>query len=140
MQAVAPVPMRTRPGAPPRWPAMSSSAAETVSEIRLAWSRSSEPAAVGVAPAAAQTPDPGHRVYSPLTGTDTILVDAQGTTLHTWPSANAAGNTVYVQDDGVLLRAIKTGVVKIQKGDRVVTFPLVRAMRGRNRGFTKAQR
>ena len=37
-------------------------------------------------------------------------------------------------------RAIKTGVVKLQKGDRVVTFPLVRAMRGRNRGFTKAQR
>ena len=37
-------------------------------------------------------------------------------------------------------RAIKTGVIKLQKGDRVVSFPLVRAVRGRNRTFTKAQR
>ncbi len=37
-------------------------------------------------------------------------------------------------------RAIKTGVIELQKGDRVERFPLVRALRGRNRAFTKAQR
>ncbi len=48
--------------------------------------------------------------------------------------------------DGTVLRmklstrAIRTGIIKIQKGDKLVQFPLVRAMRGRNRAFTKAQR
>ena len=37
-------------------------------------------------------------------------------------------------------RAIKTGIVTLQKGDKTVSFPLVRALRGRNRAFTKAQR
>ena len=37
-------------------------------------------------------------------------------------------------------RAIKTGVVKLEKGGKVVKFPLVRALRGRNRAFTKAQK
>ncbi len=48
--------------------------------------------------------------------------------------------------DGTVLRlklctrAIKTGVVKLQKGDKIVSFPLVRALRGRNREFSKAQK
>jgi large subunit ribosomal protein L28 len=37
-------------------------------------------------------------------------------------------------------RAIKTGVITIKKGDRTVEFPLVRALRGRNREFTRAQK
>ena len=37
-------------------------------------------------------------------------------------------------------RAIKTGVIKIEKGGRIIKFPLVRAMRGRNRAFTRAQK
>jgi large subunit ribosomal protein L28 len=37
-------------------------------------------------------------------------------------------------------RAIKTGVIRIQKGDRTIEFPLVRALRGRNREFTRAQK
>jgi large subunit ribosomal protein L28 len=37
-------------------------------------------------------------------------------------------------------RAIRTGVVVLKKGDKTVTFPLVRAMRGRNRAFSKAQK
>ena len=37
-------------------------------------------------------------------------------------------------------RAIKRGVIVLQKGDKEVRFPLVRALRGRNRAFTKAQR
>lgn len=35
-------------------------------------------------------------------------------------------------------RAIKTGVVEIEKGGKVVKFTLVRALRGRNRAHTKA--
>ena len=37
-------------------------------------------------------------------------------------------------------RAVKRGVIVLQKGDKKVKFPLVRALRGRNREFTKAQR
>ena len=37
-------------------------------------------------------------------------------------------------------RAIKTGVIVLQKGDKTVKFPLVRALRGRNREYTKAQK
>ncbi len=37
-------------------------------------------------------------------------------------------------------RAIKTGVITLTKGGKVVSFPLVKALRGRNRAFTKAQR
>lgn len=37
-------------------------------------------------------------------------------------------------------RAIKTGVIKLEKGGKVVKFPLVRALRGRNRAYTKAQK
>ena len=37
-------------------------------------------------------------------------------------------------------RAIKTGVITLKRGDRTVSFPLVRALRGRNREFTRAQR
>lgn len=55
--------------------------------------------------------------------------------------------TVRVLDpDGRVLRlklstrAIKTGVVTLKKGDKTISFPLVRALRGRNREFTKAQR
>ncbi len=59
----------------------------------------------------AQSPAPGHRVYSPNGGTDTFLVDDQGTTIHTWPSTHQPGNTVYVEDDGVLVRTVRTGVV-----------------------------
>ena len=37
-------------------------------------------------------------------------------------------------------RAIKSGVMVVEKGGKTVKFPLVRALRGRNRAFTKAQR
>ena len=47
--------------------------------------------------------------------------------------------------DGTVLRmklstrAIKTGVVELKKGGKTVKFPLVRALRGRNRAHSKAQ-
>lgn len=58
----------------------------------------------------AQSPAPGHRVYSPTGQTNTFLVDDQGNTVHTWPSVFTPGNTVYVEADGTLLRTIRTGV------------------------------
>jgi large subunit ribosomal protein L28 len=48
--------------------------------------------------------------------------------------------------DGQLLRlkvstkVIKTGVITLPKGDKTVSFPLVKAMRGRNRAHSKAQK
>ena len=48
--------------------------------------------------------------------------------------------------DGRVLRlklstkAIKTGVITLKKGDHTISFPFVRALRGRNREFTKAQK
>ena len=37
-------------------------------------------------------------------------------------------------------KVIKRGVITLQKGDKTVSFPLVKAIRGRNRAFTKAQK
>ena len=37
-------------------------------------------------------------------------------------------------------KVIKRGVITLQKGDKTVSFPLVKALRGRNRAFTKAQK
>ena len=37
-------------------------------------------------------------------------------------------------------KVIKRGVITLQKGDHTVTFPLVKAVRGRNRAFSKAQK
>ena len=37
-------------------------------------------------------------------------------------------------------KVIKRGLITLQRGDKVVSFPLVKAVSGRNRQFTKAQR
>ena len=37
-------------------------------------------------------------------------------------------------------KVIKRGVITLQKGDKTVSFPLVKAIRGRSRAFTKAQK
>ena len=37
-------------------------------------------------------------------------------------------------------KAIKSGIIKLKKGDKVVEFPMVRALRGRNRPWSKAQK
>ena len=48
--------------------------------------------------------------------------------------------------DGQLLRlkvstkVIKTGVITLPKGNRTVSFPLVKALHGRNRAHSKAQK
>ena len=37
-------------------------------------------------------------------------------------------------------KVIKRGIITLPKGDGTVSFPLVKAVRGRNRAFTKAQK
>jgi hypothetical protein len=58
-------------------------------------------------PSAAQV-SPGFRLFGPLNGTDTHLLDTNGTIVHTWPSTFLPGVGVYLLPDGSLLRAIRT--------------------------------
>jgi hypothetical protein len=51
---------------------------------------------------------PGFRLFGPVAGTDTHLVDTNGVIVHTWPSPLPAGAGVYLLDDGTLLRTGKT--------------------------------
>lgn len=51
---------------------------------------------------------PGHRLYSPRPGTDTNLVDRNGTIVHTWTSNYVVGVSVYMKENGNLLRSILT--------------------------------
>lgn len=37
-------------------------------------------------------------------------------------------------------KVIKRGIITLPKGDKTVSFPLIKAVRGRNRAFTKAQK
>lgn len=37
-------------------------------------------------------------------------------------------------------KAIKRGLIRVEKGGKQVEYPLVKALRGRNRGFSKAQK
>jgi len=53
-------------------------------------------------------PSPGHRLYSPRPGTSTHLVDSAGKIVHTWPSNYVVGPSVYLRDNGNLLRSIVT--------------------------------
>jgi Arylsulfotransferase (ASST) len=50
---------------------------------------------------------PGFRLYAPLEETTTYLVDTNGTTVHTWASPFNPGISVYMMDDGTLLRSRK---------------------------------
>jgi hypothetical protein len=40
----------------------------------------------------------------------------------------------------VSTKVIKRGVITLQQNGKSVSFPLVKAVRGRNRAFTKAQK
>ncbi|HLQ38085.1 MAG TPA: aryl-sulfate sulfotransferase, partial [Planctomycetota bacterium] len=53
----------------------------------------------------------GFRLFGPLGGTDTWLVDNTGAVVHTWPSTFGPGLGVYLRDDGTLLRAINSALV-----------------------------
>jgi hypothetical protein len=49
----------------------------------------------------------GHILFAPMQSTTTYLIDSNGDVNHTWPSDYAPGESVYMLEDGTLLRAIK---------------------------------
>ncbi len=55
-----------------------------------------------------QTPGPGLRLFTPTSSNDTHLVDTNGNTVHTWLGSYRPGVSVYLLDDGSLLRTIRT--------------------------------
>lgn len=52
---------------------------------------------------------PGYTLIAPLTSTDTFLVDPDGNVVHQWKSDSTPGNSVYLLEDGSLLRTEKVG-------------------------------
>ena len=54
-------------------------------------------------PAAAQAP--GHRLVAPVSSTRTLLFDAAGKLVHTWPSQHKPGMSAYLLESGNLLRS-----------------------------------
>lgn len=51
-----------------------------------------------------QSLDNGYVLFSPLASTTTYLIDKCGKTVHTWPSAYRPNYSVYLEDDGSILR------------------------------------
>lgn len=71
---------------------------------------SSALACIGSAALSAQAPtaQPGLRLFGPIQGTDTYLVDEAQQIVHTWTSTYTPGVSCYLDNDGNLLRTITT--------------------------------
>ncbi|MFC1452590.1 DUF1566 domain-containing protein [Verrucomicrobiota bacterium] len=63
----------------------------------------------GSLPQAFAQPYEGYNLFTPIRSTETYLMDNSGNTVHTWSSGYTAGNSVYLLEDGTLLRAANTG-------------------------------
>jgi hypothetical protein len=50
----------------------------------------------------------GYTLFSPLGSTETYLLNMKGDTIHLWESENMPGNSVYLLEDGSLLRTENT--------------------------------
>ncbi len=50
---------------------------------------------------------PGYTLFAPASGTTTYLIDNWGREVHSWTSAHRPGNSVYLLEDGTLLRTGK---------------------------------
>lgn len=49
----------------------------------------------------------GYVLFTPMSGTETYLVDDFGRVMHTWSSDYRPGNSVYLREDGMLVRTAK---------------------------------
>ncbi len=49
----------------------------------------------------------GYTLISPLLSNDAFLLDMSGEVVHTWKTEHAPGNSVYLQDDGTLVRCVR---------------------------------
>jgi hypothetical protein len=52
---------------------------------------------------------PGYTLIAPMTSTTTFLINNSGDVLHTWESDHAPGMSVYLLDDGSILRPAVLG-------------------------------
>ena len=59
--------------------------------------------------AADRQPFDGYTLFTPLHSTSTYLIDMQGAVVHEWKSAWNPGNSVYLLDDGSILRCARDG-------------------------------
>lgn len=50
---------------------------------------------------------PGYVLFTPMGSTETYLIDSYGRVMHTWTSAYRPGNSVYLREDGMLVRTAK---------------------------------
>ena len=85
---------------------------------------------VGSAPAAPDSstngaPSAGYNLFGSISSTDTHLMDNDETIIKTWSSSYSVGNSVYLLEDGTLMRTANTGssvFVSGGQGGRVEQF------------------
>lgn len=58
----------------------------------------------------------GYTLFAPSTNDTTYLIDNCGEKVHSWVTNTIPGNTVYLLDNGILLRTGKTGNTKFNSG------------------------
>ena len=58
----------------------------------------------------------GYNLFAPNTSTNTYLMDNNGNTVHTWSSAHRPGQSVYLLEDGTLMRTANTGTSAFGSG------------------------
>ncbi len=60
--------------------------------------------------------EPGYVLYAPLLAGNTYLIDTNATVVHSWKSDYAPSGTIYLLDNGNLLRGAREPNVKVFKG------------------------
>ncbi len=60
--------------------------------------------------------EPGYVIYAPLLSDTTYLIDAQGIVVHTWKSDYSPSGTIYLMDNGNLLRGAREPKIEFFKG------------------------
>ncbi len=87
--------------------------AVAVSPVAIAEAEVEEPRGLLVNTTAAA---PGYVLFSPLLSGTTYLIDADGMVVHTWQTTHAPGASVYLMDNGNLLRTAREWDVPVFKG------------------------
>ena len=60
--------------------------------------------------------EPGYVIYAPLLSDTTYLIDAKGLVVHTWKSEFSPSGTIYLLDNGNLLRGAREPKLEVFKG------------------------
>ena len=60
--------------------------------------------------------EPGYVLYAPLLSDTTYMIDAKGVVVHTWKSDYAPSGTIYLLDNGNLLRGAREPKIEVFKG------------------------